>query len=200
MTNQSAFSRALKGPTAIEYGSSFVQQFKRSAKHLHVADGGHSECWGDGERVLRLVHRSRRNQVPRAYLYQPGSLNDYNEPFQYRDYFLPEDFRRSPRSTTLIAAAPRFWAQWIAKQFHDENGEWIPDNDEYQQRLCRDVETAKRVAIDEGKRCNVVEWARVCEENFNPEVNIPAWHSAAWDTVRVWHGDWQGNWDEESWS
>lgn len=93
--------------------------------------------------------------------------------------------------------SPRFIAEWISAQHHDASGEWIPDDDEYSITYCRDLEEAKRVAIANGKACNVVEWARVTEEHFNAELGIPARSPAAWDTVRIWHGDWQGNWDED---
>lgn len=94
---------------------------------------------------------------------------------------------------------PRFFAEWINKQHVDEHGEWEPDRDEYMKQLCRNLDEAKLVAVAMGKKANVVEWARVAEENFNAEVGISPRHPAAWDTVRVWHGDWQGNWDEERW-
>lgn len=43
----------------------------------------------------------------------------------------------------------------------------------------------------------MLEWVRVAEECFNPELGIPKHHEAAWDVVRVWHGDWEGNWCED---
>lgn len=89
----------------IEYGSKFVTEFKRVAKHVHVIDGGHSECWGDGNRVLRLIHRSRRNKQPQAWLYEPGCTNDFNEAFNYADYFLPEDIRAGRSGVLTVGAA-----------------------------------------------------------------------------------------------
>lgn len=93
--------------------------------------------------------------------------------------------------------APRFIAEWISAQFHDESGEWEPDRDEYSCSTHQTLEQAKAAAIAGSKKANVVEWCRVSEECFNDEVGIPARNPAAWDTVRVWHGDWQGNWDED---
>jgi hypothetical protein len=93
--------------------------------------------------------------------------------------------------------SPRFRAEWISKQTHDEHGEWLPDEDEYSIQYCRDLKEAQRVAVVNGKACNVVEWARVTELHFDPELGIPARSPAAWDDVRIWHGDWQGNWDED---
>lgn len=93
--------------------------------------------------------------------------------------------------------SPRFVAEWISAQHHDETGEWIPDDDEYSVQYCKTLEDAKRVAVEQGKKANVVEWARVTEQHFMPELRIPARNSAAWDDVGIWHGDWQGNWDED---
>jgi hypothetical protein len=93
--------------------------------------------------------------------------------------------------------SPRFIAEWISAQHHDDAGEWLPDDDEYSIQYCSDLKEAQRVAVANGKSCNVVEWARVSEQHFNAELGIPARGDAAWDTVRVWHGDWQGNWDED---
>lgn len=91
----------------------------------------------------------------------------------------------------------RFVAEWIAAQYHDpETGEWEPDRDDYRVERCRDLEHAKQVAVARGKAANVVEWARVTEYAFDPELGIPARHEAAWDAVRQWTGDWEGNWDE----
>lgn len=91
----------------------------------------------------------------------------------------------------------RYIAEWIEKQHVNEFGEWESDRDEYVGKDCKTLAAAKRVAITESKRCNVVEWCRVTVEQFNPDLGIPRRSSAAWDTVAVWHGDWQGNWDEE---
>jgi hypothetical protein len=90
----------------------------------------------------------------------------------------------------------RFEAEWIAAQYHDEHGEWQPDHDDYRAENCPDLETAKRVAVERGKAANVVEWARVTEYAFDPDLGIPARCEAAWDIVRQWSGDWQGSWDE----
>ena len=60
------------------------------------------------------------------------------------------------------------------------------------------LEAAKAAAIAESKAANCVEWWRVQEERFNPELGIPRRSPAAWDTTRTWHGDWQGNSEEES--
>ena len=91
----------------------------------------------------------------------------------------------------------RYVAEWIAKQFVDENGDWEPDRDEYVAKDCRSLEDAQRVAISESKKLGIVEWCRVSVEQFNPELGIPRRSSATWDTVAIWHGDWEGNWNEE---
>lgn len=91
----------------------------------------------------------------------------------------------------------RYIAEWIEAQHKDEYGEWNPDDDEYVGRNCKSLEEAQCVAVAESKRCGVVEWCRVTVEQFNPSLDIPRQCSAAWDTVAVWHGDWQGTWDEE---
>lgn len=91
----------------------------------------------------------------------------------------------------------RFEAEWIAAQHHDQNGEWEPDRDEYVTQGCANLAAAQRIAVERGKAANVVEWARVTEYAFNPKLGIPARSPAAWDAIRVWHGDWQGNWDED---
>lgn len=91
----------------------------------------------------------------------------------------------------------RYTAEWIAAQHHDENGEWEPDRDEYVGRACKSLADAKRLAVVESKRCNVVEWCRVTVEQFNPSLGIPRRSDAAWDTVAVHYGDWDGNWQEE---
>lgn len=101
---------------------------------------------------------------------------------------------------TPSTTAPRFEAEWISAQHHDEFGEWEPDRDEYSCSVHSTFEAAKAASIAGSKRANVVEWCRVSEVHFNSEIGIPARHQAAWDTVRVWHGDWQGNWDEECWA
>lgn len=89
-----------------------------------------------------------------------------------------------------------FIAEWIAAQHVDEFGEWEPDMDEYRMQDCATLEEAKRVSVERGKAANVVEWARVSEMQFDPDLGIPARSAAAWNTVRIWSGDWQGNWDE----
>lgn len=96
-----------------------------------------------------------------------------------------------------VSTSPRFIAEWISAQFHDEHGEWIPDQDTYSISVHKTLEEAKAAAIAGGKKANVVEWARVSEDHFNSEIGISARSPAAWDTVRIWHGDWQGNWDED---
>ena len=91
----------------------------------------------------------------------------------------------------------RYSAEWIVKQHNDEFGEWDPDRDEYVGSDHATLGAAVAAAIAESKKANCVEWWRVTEERFNPEVRIPCSNSAAWDTTRVWHGDWAGNIDED---
>ena len=91
----------------------------------------------------------------------------------------------------------RYVAEWIEKQHVDEHGEWNPDDDEYCGRDCKSLAEAQRVAIEESKRAGACEWCRVTVEEFNPSLGIPRRSSAAWDTVELWHGDWEGNWNEE---
>lgn len=91
----------------------------------------------------------------------------------------------------------RYVAEWIEKQYQDEYGDWDPDRDEYRGMDCKTLEEAKRKAIENGKKANVVEWCRVTVEEFNASLGIPRRSSAAWDTVATWHGDWEGNWNEE---
>lgn len=91
----------------------------------------------------------------------------------------------------------RYSAEWIVKQHNDEFGEWDPDRDEYVGSDHDTLGAAIAAAIAESKKANVVEWWRVVEERFNAEIGIPRRHPAAWDTSRVWHGDWSGNIDED---
>ena len=91
----------------------------------------------------------------------------------------------------------RYVAEWIEAQHVDEFGEWNPDRDEYAGRNCPSLALAKAVAIRESKRCGVVEWCRVTEEVFNPDLGIPRRSDAAWDVVCTYHGDWSGNWSED---
>lgn len=96
-----------------------------------------------------------------------------------------------------MSTANRFEAEWIAAQHNDEHGEWDPDRDEYVARNCVTLEEAKRVALAQSKAANVVEWVRVTEYAFCPELKIPPHNPAAWDAVRVWHGEWSGEWSED---
>jgi hypothetical protein len=92
----------------------------------------------------------------------------------------------------------RYEAEWIAAQHIDKDtGEWDPDRDEYVGSTHATLEAAQRAAIEGSKNAGVVEWCRVAEETFDPSLNIPRRSSAAWDTTRVWHGDWEGNWSED---
>lgn len=91
----------------------------------------------------------------------------------------------------------RYIAEWIVAQHNDEHGEWEPDRDEYVGETHATLEAAKTAAIAKSKAANCVEWWRVQEERFDPELGIPRRSPAAWDTTRTWHGDWQGNSDEE---
>jgi hypothetical protein len=91
----------------------------------------------------------------------------------------------------------RFWAEWISGEKPNDFGEFDPDGVEYSRVQCRNLDEAKRVSIARGKAMNISEWARVTEEVFLPELNIPKRSDAAWDTVCLWYGDWQGNWDED---
>lgn len=91
----------------------------------------------------------------------------------------------------------RFEAEWISAQYHDpDTGEWQPDRDTYEAQNCPDLATAQRVAIERSKAAGIVEWVRVTEYAFDPELGIPARSAAAWDVVRQWSGDWSGNWEE----
>jgi hypothetical protein len=94
----------------------------------------------------------------------------------------------------------RYWAEWISAEKPNEFGEFDPDGVEYSRIPCQSLEDGKRLSIERGKKANVTEWARVTEEVFLPELAIPKRSDAAWDTVCQWHGDWQGNWDEDRWS
>ena len=95
----------------------------------------------------------------------------------------------------------RFTAEWIKAQHTDPvTGEWNPDRDEYVGQTFSTLKAAQSAAIRESKRANVVEWCRVSEERFNAELGIPRRSDAAWDTVAVYHGDWDGNWNRESMS
>lgn len=94
----------------------------------------------------------------------------------------------------------RFRAEWIDAQHHDEHGDWDPDRDEYVGSTHATLEAAQKAAIAGSKKANVVEWVKVTEERFNPSLRIHRRSDAAWDTVRVWHGDWVGNWQDDRWS
>ena len=91
---------------------------------------------------------------------------------------------------------PRFIAEWIISQYHDSDGEWIPDRDEYGRSVHPTLEGAKGTAIKRGKNAAAVEWWRVSEEHFDQTLGIPARCDAAWDVVRTWTGDWSGDCDE----
>jgi hypothetical protein len=91
----------------------------------------------------------------------------------------------------------RYSAKWIVKQHTNEFGEWDPDRDEYVGSDHTTLEAAIAAAVMGSKKADVVEWWRVTQERFNAEVGIPRRHPAAWDTARIWHGDWEGNWDED---
>jgi len=91
----------------------------------------------------------------------------------------------------------RFIAEWIAAQHHDERGEWDPDRDEYVGSTHATLEAAQAAAISESKKAGVVEWVKVEEQTFNAELGIPRRSEAAWDVTRAWHGDWDGNWEED---
>jgi len=91
----------------------------------------------------------------------------------------------------------RYVAEWIERQYKDEYGEWDPDRDDYRGMDCKSLEDAQAKAIAFGRLANAAEWARVTVKDFNPDLGIPCRSSAAWDTVAVWHGDWEGNWNEE---
>jgi hypothetical protein len=91
----------------------------------------------------------------------------------------------------------RYTAEWIERQHVDEYGEWNPDDDEYRGMDFDTLEKAKVAAVKYGKQAGVCEWARVTVEQFNPSLGIPRRVGAAWDVIAVWHGDWEGNWDEE---
>ena len=90
----------------------------------------------------------------------------------------------------------RYIAAWV-KRDGSAPGEFNPDDLVYGYATCTSLEVAQQKAITMGKRCNITTWARVTEETFNPDVGIPRAHEAAWDDTRVWHGDWEGNWEEE---
>lgn len=91
----------------------------------------------------------------------------------------------------------RYIAAWV-KRDGSPSGEFDPDAVEYGYAAYTSLETAQREAIRLGRQYNVMEWVRVSEEAFNPDLGIPRRSEAAWDTVAVWHGDWEGNWDCES--
>jgi hypothetical protein len=107
------------------------------------------------------------------------------------------DAQRRVLREKISAMDIKYYAEWCRAQHVDENGEWNPDDDEYVSRLCSSVDEAKRVSVEESQRCNVVEWCRVTVVQFNPALDIPKVSPAAWDTIAVWHGDWQGNWEED---
>ena len=91
----------------------------------------------------------------------------------------------------------RYIAEWIEKQYKDEQGEWEPDRDDYRGIDCKSLAEAQRIAVAQSKRANACEWCRVTMGEFNPSLGIPRRNSAAWDVVSTWHGDWEGNWNEE---
>lgn len=95
-------------------------------------------------------------------------------------------------------SAPRFEAEWITAQVVDEFGDWNPDDDTYAHSTHATLEAAQAAATAGSKAAGIVEWCRVAEYHFNPELGIPARSEAAWDTVRIWHGDWDGNFTEGS--
>lgn len=90
----------------------------------------------------------------------------------------------------------RFEAEWITAQHIDEFGDWNPDDDDYAYSTHPTLEAAQAAAIAGSKAAGVVDWCRVAEYHFNAELGIPARCDAAWDTVRAWTGDWEGNWDQ----
>lgn len=91
----------------------------------------------------------------------------------------------------------RYTAEWIVAQYHDEHGEWEPDRDELMKQPCATLQIAKSIAVRKSKKANCVEWCRVSVEQFNTSLGISRHSDAAWDTIAIHSGDWQGNWSEE---
>lgn len=88
----------------------------------------------------------------------------------------------------------RFVSEWCEKQFHDEQGEWVPDRDLYSFSIHPSLMHAKKYAIKQAKKFGI-EWARVSEEDFNSDLDIPASSDAAWDVINSW--SWLGDNDWE---
>jgi hypothetical protein len=90
----------------------------------------------------------------------------------------------------------RYIAEWV-KADNSPPGEFDPDSQVYGRAAYDSRGLAQREAIRLARTYNVTEWVRVAEETFNAELGIPKHSDAAWDVVRVWHGDWDGNWVED---
>ena len=91
----------------------------------------------------------------------------------------------------------RYIAAWV-KRDGSAPGEFDPDAVEYGHAVYPSLDKAQQEAIRLGRQYNVMEWVRVDEEAFNPGLGIPRRSEAAWDTVRTWHGDWDGNWNDDN--
>ena len=68
-------------PREVYYQGVEMRNFNRI--HLHR---GEQPCWGDGERVLRVVPPQRNCPNGRAFLYEPGHCE-----FTYAAFFFPEE-------------------------------------------------------------------------------------------------------------
>ena len=90
----------------------------------------------------------------------------------------------------------RFIAEWIVRQHIDERGEWEPDRDEREFSTHKTLAEAQEAAIAGAKKAHVVEWCAVEEETYNASLGIPRRSPAAWDSLRTWCGDYEGNWVE----
>lgn len=79
----------------------------------------------------------------------------------------------------------RYIADWIIDMDDDGTAE--------DRAVLSSFEAAKAHAIREGKRAGAIEWWAVREQEF---IGCNDGGPPYWQTVRRWHGDWDGNYDE----
>lgn len=74
----------------LRYGSPEHQRFEIESRHVHEVGEGHVIFGDGGTSILRVV-KPCRNMPKGCTDVISGPTNEWGEPFNYEDYFLPEE-------------------------------------------------------------------------------------------------------------
>lgn len=77
----------------MKYGDWIHQRFESwDMKHIHnVSENGSHYIVGNGRVVMRVIKPCRKMPYGCVSIIGENGLNEFGEPFNYNDYFLPEE-------------------------------------------------------------------------------------------------------------